>query len=282
MKVYLAADMAGTAGVSIWDQVDPRHSKYQSARRWLTQEVNAAADGAFAAGVELVIVHDLHGTRHNLDLDLLDRRVEAVMGTGPSPWAELDSSFEVMLLVGAHARVGTPDACLRHTWRADDWVDFRIQGRTMGEIGLYAAGAGDLGVPCALVTGDDKACTEAARLIPGIVQAPVKKGLGGQSARSLTPAAARELIRAKAQEACRTAKMIQPLMLEGDEIEIEIVRLAEDLGPGYAAAREADELRTKPLLIRRGRGHNVPEAFASALAAPAEPYTWPAGQGPTP
>src|SRR5262245_51657656 len=71
--VYVNADMEGVAGISATD--DPL------AKRLMTLEVNAAIEGAFAAGAQRVIVNDGHGSHDNLLMDLLDPRVISYRGS---------------------------------------------------------------------------------------------------------------------------------------------------------------------------------------------------------
>lgn len=271
VKIYILSDMEGTAGVSIWDQVLPGHPEYDVARRWMTEEINAAADGAFAAGADLVLVNDAHLTEHNLDLDLLDRRVEHLMGYGKDLWAELDDTFDAVFQIGAHAKAGTPAANLRHTWAPSNFADLRINGKSVGEIGLAAAGAGERGVPCTLVSGDDKACAEAAQLLGGVIRAPVKKGIGWQCARSIAPRAARDLIRERARQACSAAGGVPPWRPATGEISVEILTIAKPANDLYASSLEADALLAQPLLTQRATGTSIRQAFLAALAATPRP-----------
>jgi D-aminopeptidase len=67
------------------------------------------------------------------------------------------------------------------------------------------------------LSGDDKACREARRLVPSIITATVKQGLG--SARewslSLSPSASQHLIEKAAEEAAVRIPSIRPLRLKG-------------------------------------------------------------------
>src|SRR5690554_5155256 len=75
MKVLISADMEGTCGVVNWVQVTPpdlagsspsSSAEYERARMRMTREVNAAIEGALAAGAEEVIVNDSHDGMRNL------------------------------------------------------------------------------------------------------------------------------------------------------------------------------------------------------------------------
>lgn len=53
MKIFVSSDMKGTAGVVDWDQCRPGGGQYDGDEYYcglLTQEVNAAIEGAIEAG----------------------------------------------------------------------------------------------------------------------------------------------------------------------------------------------------------------------------------------
>jgi D-aminopeptidase len=74
MKVLISADMEGVCGVTSWAQVVPPEYgsgpgstvEYERARARLTREVNAAVEGALAAGADEVIVNEAHDGMRNL------------------------------------------------------------------------------------------------------------------------------------------------------------------------------------------------------------------------
>ena len=55
MKVFVAVDMEGIAGLVQWD-----NSQIELQRRLMTEEVNAAARGAFAGGATEVLAGESH------------------------------------------------------------------------------------------------------------------------------------------------------------------------------------------------------------------------------
>ena len=71
----------------------------------------------------------------------------------------LDGSFAAVVVVGQHAMAGSCGH-LRHTYsrRRLEWV--RLNGSEIGEAGLIAGIAGELGVPVVCLTGDDAAVDE--------------------------------------------------------------------------------------------------------------------------
>src|ERR671912_2196018 len=90
MKVLISADMEGTCGVVSWVQVMPpevaRHSEptsldeYTRARERMTAEINAAVEGALAAGADEVIVNDSHDGMRNIIPDKLHPSIRFITG----------------------------------------------------------------------------------------------------------------------------------------------------------------------------------------------------------
>jgi D-amino peptidase len=86
-----------------------------------------------------------------------------------------------------------------------------LNGRLAGEIGIDAGIVSDYGLPVIMVSGDDKACSEAADWIPGVVTCQVKEGLSRESARATPLPKAHALIRAKTIEAIGRIGAIRPM-----------------------------------------------------------------------
>jgi len=79
------------------------------------------------------------------------------------------------MLPGHHAKASTAKAFMPHTWNRD-WLDFTINGQSVGEIGIETCFAGHWDIPLIFVQGDEAACQEARRQFPGIVTTGVKQG----------------------------------------------------------------------------------------------------------
>lgn len=217
MRFYLMTDLEGVAGVYQWeDRQDTscgNHECRMRQRRWLAREVSAAVDGLFGGGMTEVLVNDGHGAGYTIDLDELDSRALVINGSDRPFWLPyLDERCAATGLVGAHAKAGTEGACLYHTMSTGvrNWT---FNGISLGEAGVQAAIAGHYGVPFVFVAGDVYACREMEQLIPGIVSAPVKVGLGRTSALHRTPAEARQIIREGAQRATKVIRDIKPFKL---------------------------------------------------------------------
>ena len=219
MKLLIAVDMEGVTGVVSWDQVDSKTSEYQRFRRLMTADVNAAVEGALEAGAGEILVTDGHASSGNLLIEELHPQARLNTGT-PSPFSMVQSAqdgIDAALFVGYHARVGTPNAILDHTWSAARVADVWLNGRPVGETGLNAAVCGAYGAPLLLVTGDQAVAAEAQDWVPGLETAIVKIACGRYAAQCLPPAQTHPLIRAAAQRAVRrfqTGAGPRPLLVE--------------------------------------------------------------------
>jgi D-amino peptidase len=99
----------------------------------------------------------------------------------------VDAGVNGVIFVGYHARVGTPDAILDHTWSSRRVAGLWLNGQPMGEIGLNAAVCGHFDVPVIMISGDERACAEAAELLGSIEAAVAKHAAGRMAAECLPP-----------------------------------------------------------------------------------------------
>ena len=212
MKVLISADMEGICGVTSWVQVTPPEygtspastAEYERARMRLTREVNAAVEGALAAGADKVIVNDSHDGMRNLIPEELHPEVRFISGSDKAlgmVQGVQEKGIAAVFYVGYHAKAGTPGAPLAHTWTGFI-SDVRFDGHSTGEFGINAAIAGHFGVPVTLVTGDDQAVAQVRALLgEQLVGVVVKEGYSTFSALHLHPRRAQQLIREGAAEA---------------------------------------------------------------------------------
>jgi D-amino peptidase len=240
VKIYISADIEGVAGVVAAQHGQPGNPEYERARRLMTEEANAAIDGAFAGGATEVVVNDSHGPMINLLPELLDDRAELILGK-PKPvnmFAGLDGDFTGVMCVGYHAGAGR-HGVLSHTTNGFAFRAIRLNGIDCAEATIYGAYAGSLGVPVILLTGDDVLAAECGPLFPGAECAVVKHALGHRAARALSPARSRDLIREAAERAVRTAADVAPFVVEAPyrlEIDLNNPALA-DLAATIPVAR---------------------------------------------
>ncbi len=216
MKIYISADMEGVNGVVLKEHVDPQAREYAMAREWMIQEVNAAVEGAVAAGATEVVVNDSHNTMTNLPVDRL--HPQARLGTGTmKPYSmvqELDDSYRAAFFIGYHAKYGTANAIHDHIFAYSMFEQVLINGRPVGEFGLNAGLAGFYRVPAVLVSGDQTMAAEAKELIPHIHAVIVKEGRGRYSALCRPFHTSLADIRSSAELAVRQAADLTPVYFE--------------------------------------------------------------------
>ncbi len=219
MKVYLMTDLEGVAGVWKWDERDsdtPREINYwQTCRRLMTGEINAAVRGFFEGGATEVIVNDGHGAGYTLDVETLDPRITLIHGRDRTFWLPLlDATCDATALVGAHAKAGTAGANLCHSM-SKAIRNYHFNGISHGEIGMQAMIAGHYGVPMVFLSGDRHACREVEGFIPGIVTVAGKQGLSRLCAATLPHATACEHIQAGARQAMDRVGTVAPYVVPG-------------------------------------------------------------------
>ena len=219
MKVYMHWDMEGVSGLFTkehawyWDEGVPAHIAAEGCRL-ITEDVSSAAAAALEAGADEVIVCDTHHGGGNILLDqaIDDPRVtiHGKSRDAAGRWMpDLDESIDALMLPGHHAKAGTPDAFLSHTWSLA-WDDFRINGQSVGEMGIEACYAGYWDIPVIMAQGDETACVEAEALFPGVVTAAVKRAESYELASGLEPEAARQLTAEKVREAIANLRRASP------------------------------------------------------------------------
>ncbi len=200
LKVYISVDMEGVAGVVHGDQVSAGGSDYSLARRWTTEEANAAIEGALEAGATEIVVNDSHGSMRNIIASDLHPEARLITGS-PKPLSMMegiDETFDAIIFIGYHARAGSIDGVLDHTYSGASVYSVKVNGVELGEGEMNALVGGYYGVPVAMIAGDEEACRQARETLGDqIVTAEVKKGIGRYAANTLVPSKAQELIKEK-------------------------------------------------------------------------------------
>jgi len=231
LKIFMHWDMEGTSGLFTrehawyWEE-GVRREVADEGKELLIADVNSAVRAALEAGVEELIVCDTHHGGGNIRIDKMikDPRVrylERSVGIedGKRRWMPgMDETVDGLMLMAHHAKPGTEGAFLPHA-QTLTWADIKINGQSVGEIGIESCYAGHWNVPLILVQGDEAACREAGEQFPGVVTAAVKRadsperctGLDAESARRLTARRVAEAIE-KLRKDARAFKPLRPAL----------------------------------------------------------------------
>ncbi|MEM2916809.1 MAG: M55 family metallopeptidase [Candidatus Bathyarchaeia archaeon] len=230
MKVYISADMEGVAGIVHGEHVLRDGKEHERARKLMTQEVNAAIEGAIEAGAKSIVVNDSHGTMRNILPEELHETAELITGS-PKPFGMMqgiDSTFNAAFFIGYHAMKGAYPGVLDHSYHSRVIHDILLNNQHLGETGINAALAGYYNVPVALVTGDNVVTNEASQLLKNVETATVKEGMGRFAAKCLSPTMARQLIKKKAFQALKNLKKFKPFKIE-PPLRLELTFVSTDM-----------------------------------------------------
>ena len=211
-RVFISVDMEGISGVVDPSQTGGDPKEYDYGRRLMAGDVNAAIEGALAAGAKEIVVSDAHGGGRNIQPEDLNEAAILVRGT-PKPFTMMEGiggDFDAALYVGYHSMKGTENGILAHTISGNVVDAIHINGRETGEFGLNAAIAGWHGVPSVFISGDAAVAEEARSFVPDVKATVVKWAVGRHAARCLHPNRARALIKKTVTEALANVEAIEP------------------------------------------------------------------------
>ncbi|WP_328778129.1 M55 family metallopeptidase [Streptomyces canus] len=175
MRIYISVDMEGITGLVDADDVQPGGRDYERGRLMMAEDVNAAIRGAVAAGATDITVNDAHGPMRNLLPEALHPAARLIRGK-PKQMLMLEGltpEHDAAVFVGYHSRAGALGV-LSHSFMGHEIEDMWLDGRPVGEIGLAHATAAALGVPVAVLTGDDCACAEMTEWDASVSSVAVK------------------------------------------------------------------------------------------------------------
>jgi D-amino peptidase len=197
-KLFISADLEGCAAVSSEHAVSPDRWEWTAARRWMTEEVIAAAEGALASGYDEVIVADGHGNAHNIDPDRLPDNIRLVR-SWPRPLLQMqgmqDPQVDACAFIGYHAGNTSQDSILAHVYHGAAFRSIELNGEPCSEGYLNAALAGEYGRPVIFVSGDEHTVEDARRYAPEAERFIAKQSIGLRSQMSLPPAQVRRLLK---------------------------------------------------------------------------------------
>jgi D-amino peptidase len=208
--------MEGLSSVTGWYDVSPGTAQHETARIWMTDDVNAAILGALDAGAQTILVNDGHWHQRNIVPERLDPHAELIRGyTKPLGMMEgIDEGWDAAFFIGYHTQLGVRDGLMGHTLSHECFRAIRLNGRSVGEAELNAAVAGTFGVPLAMVSGDSALEREVKGFLPTVQTAVVKTGLEYQTAKLMHPEKARTRIRDAARLALKEVAALAPYRVD--------------------------------------------------------------------
>jgi len=196
VKVFISFDMEGVAGIVDWSQCRGPGQPYEEGRALLLGEVNAAIDGALAAGATEIVCNDSHGAMNNLDPELLHGQATYVSGRHKPLYMMqgLEAGADVVFMVGYHGSISGQSSVLSHTYNPSVISLVELNGVPVGESGINALVALACRVPVGLITGDQHTIAEADPYLPDAERVVVKESFTRFGASNLHPEVARAMI----------------------------------------------------------------------------------------
>jgi D-amino peptidase len=216
LRILIVTDLEGAGGVNDADeQLLPGQRRYMESRRILTGEVNAAVEGALAAGATEVVIWDGHDGSRTLSIDEIHPSAKLIQGKPtPANYYMSEKLYDGVMFIGQHAMAGTESGVLAHS-QSFSVKRIAINERDVGEIGQLAAIAGYFGIPVIMLAGDQTACAEILRLQPNAVTVAVKRMAGKASTLSLSHAEAKRQITEASMKAVSHAREYAPWKIAG-------------------------------------------------------------------
>lgn len=224
MKVFISADIEGTAGINHWDETLHGKADWVEYRALMTSEVLAACEGARAAGATEVIIKDAHDSGRNLQVERLPdytRIVRNWSGHPDSMMFGLDKDCVAAIYTGYHAKAGSEDNPLAHT-STNRISRLLLNGEVASEFTINAMCAALYGVPSVFLAGDAGICADVRGMISGIKTVETLTGAGPAS-NSIAPARSCRLIREGVEAALTARAGGLPEMIGPWEVVIEFV-----------------------------------------------------------
>ncbi len=214
VRIYISADMEGIAAAVTGEQLRSGGAEYDRFREIMTGEVLAAIEGARAGGADEIVVSDSHGSMQNILVERLPDDIILIRGR-PRKLSMMEGiqegDFDGVIFLGYHAGASNTEGVRAHTMSSGRLSEIRVNGVAATEGYINALTAGEFGAPVILVTGDDAAVEEVAAKLGDVEKATVKRAIGFHAAATMTPAAARKLIREKAERAVSRIGDFKPL-----------------------------------------------------------------------
>jgi D-amino peptidase len=267
VKIFISVDMEGVAGIVDWSQCRPSGgTAYQQGCALMLAEVNAAIEGAILGGADDVVVNDSHGTMFNLDPASIRPPATYLSGRHkPGYMMEgLDASHQAVFFVGYHGSISGKPSTLSHTYNPEVISGVRLNGEYVGESGINALVAADLGVPIALVSGDAVTVEELSGLAPDCVAVVTKESRSRFSALNLHPATSCTMIKEGATRAVRAAaggRMRPPAIEFPSHLEVELH--TADMADVASWVKGVERSGTRTVEITGASGSTMFRAFVA-------------------
>lgn len=217
LKVLIQVDFEGMSSVVTFDETYPGHVHFERNCKLLTNEVNAAVEGALEAGATEIIVRDGHSANISVNHEELNKAAKLVRGRRPGTPETMvicvDESYDALLFIGAHARAGKENGVLSHTMSLKV-VELLFNEMPISECAFNGLYAGMFGVPVVFIAGDSETQKESIETFGKDIYTTVtKEPYGRTCAICYHPEVVCSDIKSKVKEAIKNREKFSPLKL---------------------------------------------------------------------
>lgn len=184
MKVFISVDMEGIHGAVSWSDMEGNghQTVYENAWKELSWIVEGINRSKYNDEIREICICDSHARGEGIPFRSFgDSRINLIRGY-PRPFymlEGLDESFDLLMLVGYHAKIGALHGLMDHSYSSSCIYCVRLNGQEMSEADINGMLASHYGVPICFVSGDDilrKEIEEHFSILPIFVC--TKQGLG--------------------------------------------------------------------------------------------------------
>jgi D-amino peptidase len=240
MRILISADSEGVTGITNTEELLYGKPHYEFMREMMTQDVNAAIEGAFSGGATEVVVNDSHWTMTNILLERLDSRADLIKGFHKHLcMVEGVQDADAVFFLGYHCRTGDSDGVGNETILGREIIEIQMNSQAVGESEINAAICGQFGTPVVFASGDNLYEQELRETLPAVEFGLTKYALDRWTARCLSVERSQNNIRNAARRAVERASQgeFQPYVVDGPvELSVTFSSTAEalmaDLIPG--------------------------------------------------
>lgn len=179
-KLFISADIEGTAGIAHWNETEKNLGDYAYFATQMTREVNAACMGALDAGVDKILVKDAHDSGRNINPAQLPEQASVYRGWARHPYSMMygiDKNFIGVVFTGYHSAAQMNTNPLSHTMNTQNNF-VTINGELCSELMISSLIAAYEGVPVVCVCGDKGLCDWMRSVNPNIATVAVSEGVG--------------------------------------------------------------------------------------------------------
>lgn len=236
-RILIITDGEGVAGICRQEQTEPDNAEL---RAMLAAEANAAVDGFLSGGADEVVVWDGHDGSRTLSALTIHKDAKLLMGA-VSHTGTLERGYAAIAFVGQHAMANVQKGIMAHSFSSLGIQNMKVNGKPVGEIGIWAAMAGSFGIPVIFLSGDKAAAEELKAIVPQAELAVVKEGLARYSCLTVSAVQSQHMIREGARRSMAKIGQIKPYVVAGPSVlEVEFTT-RNSLGPD-TGTREGTEI----------------------------------------